>query len=132
MGELVGYWMSRAREAVDEAELMANAGHWNAAVNRLYYACFYAVTALLLRHGLSSAKHTGVRSLFNRHFGRSGLIPRDLTTLFNDLFDSRREGDYIEFVHFAEPQVRPWLADTRRFVDAVAGLLASSVDSPDA
>ena len=59
------------------------------------------MTALLRRRGLSSAKHTGIRSLFNRHFGRPGLLPRELTTLYNDLFDSRQEGDYIEFVQFA-------------------------------
>jgi uncharacterized protein (UPF0332 family) len=71
--------MNRAREAIDEAELMVNTGHRNSAVNRLYYACFYAVTALLLWYGPSSAKHTGVRGLFNRHIGRPALIPRELT-----------------------------------------------------
>ena len=49
--EIVGYWMGRARESIDEAELMADARHWNAALNRLCYACFYAVTGLVHQDG---------------------------------------------------------------------------------
>lgn len=71
---LMRYRLERARETLVEADLMAQTGHWNGCVNRLYYACFYAVTALLLRHDLSAGKHTGVRSLFNRHFVRTGVM----------------------------------------------------------
>ena len=49
---LLHYRIERARDTLVEADLMAEAGHWNACVNRLYYVCFYAVTALLLKHGL--------------------------------------------------------------------------------
>jgi uncharacterized protein (UPF0332 family) len=71
---LIHYRMARARETLAEADLMAQNGHWHGCVNRLYYACFYAVTALLLRHDLSAGKHAGVRSLFNRHFVRTGVM----------------------------------------------------------
>jgi len=49
-----------------------------ACVNRLYYSCFYAVSALLVRDGLSSLKHAGVRSLFKRHYVRTGKVPMEL------------------------------------------------------
>lgn len=60
---LVAYRLRRSHEALEEARLLADHGHSNAAVNRLYYACFYAVSALLSSRGLSSARHSGVRSL---------------------------------------------------------------------
>jgi uncharacterized protein (UPF0332 family) len=41
--ELSEYRLSRAQESLEEAKLLGTAGHWNAAANRLYYACFYAV-----------------------------------------------------------------------------------------
>ena len=81
--------------------------NWNACVNRLYYSCFYAVSALLARDGLSSSRHTGVRSLFNRHYVRPGKVPRELARLYNDLFERRQEGDYADFVRFQADQVRP-------------------------
>ena len=64
---LLQYRLARARETLDEARLLLDGGHANACVNRLYYACFYAVSALLLTEGQTSAKHRGVRALFDRH-----------------------------------------------------------------
>ena len=48
---LIGLWLGKAKGSLASAELELNAGHTSFAVNRLYYACFYAVTALLLRDG---------------------------------------------------------------------------------
>ena len=52
--DLVLYRMARAQETLEDARILANAGRWNVCVNRLYYACFYAVSALLAGDGLSS------------------------------------------------------------------------------
>ncbi len=73
--ELVSYRLQRARETLADARILADAGRWNPCVNRLYYACFYAVSALLVQEGLSSSKHTGLRSLFNRHFVKTNKGP---------------------------------------------------------
>jgi uncharacterized protein len=120
---LIRYRMERARETLVEADFMAQIGHWNGCVNRLYYACFYAVTALLLRHNLSAGKHAGVRSLFNRHFVRPRVISAALGRLYRDLFESRQQGDYQDLVRFEEQQVRPWLSEVQRFVVRVEELL---------
>ena len=63
--DLVAYRLKRSQEALEEAEAMADMAHWHTCVSRLYYACFYAVTALLIRHDLAPSKHTGVRAFFN-------------------------------------------------------------------
>ena len=63
---LLRYRLKRAQEALLDARLLADAGRWNSCVNRLYYACFYAVSALLLQRGLLSTKHSGIRSFTSR------------------------------------------------------------------
>ncbi len=78
--------MNKAKETIIEAEAMADISHWNTCTNRLYYACFYAVLALLMENGMSSSKHSGVRGLFNLHFVKTGLIPENLGKLYNNLF----------------------------------------------
>ena len=120
--DLVLYRMTRANETLEDARILANAGRWNACVNRLYYACFYAVSALLVYQGLSSSKHTGVRSLFNRHYVKTGKVPKDLARIYNDLFERRQEGDYIDFVRFQESQVLPWISKAEQLVEYVRRL----------
>ena len=45
--EIVQKAIARARQTLDEAGLLGEHGYWNACVNRLYYACFYAVSAVI-------------------------------------------------------------------------------------
>ena len=122
-GELVSYRLRRARETLADARILADAGRWNPCVNRLYYACFYAVSALLIQEGLSSSKHTGLRSLFNRHFVKTNKVPKEKARIFNDLFERRQEGDYVDFVSFKEFQVIPWLPEAETFVENIAVLI---------
>ena len=73
---LIGYRLERAKETLDEAQLLYNSGYLNTYVNRLYYACFYAVSALLLAKDFSTSKHSHLRSLFHREFIKTGIIPQ--------------------------------------------------------
>ena len=114
--ELVLHRLRRARETLEDARILADARRWNPCVNRLYYACFYAVSALLVQAGLSSSKHAGVRSLFNRHFVKTGKVAKGNARIFNDLFERRQESDYMDFVSFDESQVRPWVLEPKRLL----------------
>jgi uncharacterized protein (UPF0332 family) len=116
---LIAYRLQRAREALDEASLLLERNHVNTFVNRVYYACFYSVTALLLTRDLSSAKHSGVRSLFHQHFVKTDLINIELGQTFDKLFDNRQKGDYADMVRFEKEMVQGWLDEARRFVEAI-------------
>jgi len=120
---LVLYRLRRARETLEDARILADSCRWNPCVNRLYYACFYAVSALLLREGLSSSKHTGIRSFFNQHFVKTNKVAKEKARIFNDLFERRQEGDYMDFVSFEETQVRPWIAQAEQFVENIVVLV---------
>ena len=56
--DVVAHRLKRARDALQDVRILAGAERWNLCVNRLYYACFYAVSSLLLKQDLSSSKHT--------------------------------------------------------------------------
>ncbi len=121
--ELVKYRIERADEAFEEAKLLAEKQKWNTCVNRLYYCCFYAVIALLAKDGMSSSKHTGVRALFNLHYVKTGKVPKELAQTFNDLFEKRQEGDYIDFVRFDEEQVKPLISKTEKFLNHMKSII---------
>jgi uncharacterized protein (UPF0332 family) len=88
-------------------------------VNRLYYACFYTVSALLLTENLSSSKHTGVRSLFNNNFVKKNIYLKSLDYYIMSFFKSRHSSDYEDFVMMKEDFVCPWIDKTRIFLDTI-------------
>ena len=117
--DLIAYRIRRARDALEEAQILAQAERWNTCVNRLYYACFYAVSALLAAEGLSSSKHSGTRSLFNKSFVKTGSVEKSLARVYNDLYERRQESDYVDFVEFQEEQVTPWITRAETFVERI-------------
>lgn len=121
--ELITYQLQKARNTLKDADVLATANRWSACINRLYYSCFYAVTALLLHDNLSSSKHTGIRSLFNQHYVKKGKITREWAEFYNDLFEKRQESDYVDFVKFEEDQVKPLLSKAKAFIQQIEDLL---------
>jgi hypothetical protein len=65
-------------------------------MNRIYYAAFYAASAALLERRASFKKHTGVRAAFHREFIRSGALDTKWGKFYDQLFEDRQEGDYVE------------------------------------
>ena len=116
---LIKYRMDRAKETIDEAVLLFEAGHINTYVNRLYYACFYAASALLLLKDFSTSKHSHLRSLLHKEFVKPGIIPTKLGKHFDILFDNRQEGDYGDYTKFKVDEVKGWLEQTLDFVNQI-------------
>ena len=102
---------------------MQRESHWNACANRLYYACFYAVTALLAEKSLASSKHSGVKGLFNRHFVKTGDVSKEKGAFYNNLFEARQEGDYLDFVVFDRDTVEPWIPQAQDFIETISQLV---------
>lgn len=121
--DLVGYRVESAYETIEDIRILEKEKRWKACVNRLYYACYYAVSALLIQKGLYSSKHTGIRSLFNLHFVKSGKVPKKYAKIFNDLFERRQESDYVDFVSFTQSQVQPWINQAEDFVKFITDLI---------
>jgi uncharacterized protein (UPF0332 family) len=122
--ELIRYRLARAEESLAEAKLLLANNYVRTAVNRLYYACFYAMSALLLTKGLSASKHAQVRAMLHKDFIRPGVIPVNYGQIFDLLFNNRQKGDYSDLVKFRAEQVKDWLPEARAFVEYVAGLIA--------
>jgi len=120
---LITYRLERARESLEEANILLERGYGNTFVNRLYYACFYAVSALLLTKGLSSAKHSGTRSLFHQNFVKSGLVETELGQLYDMLFDNRQKGDYADLVRFDPNEICDWYDEAQEFVETVGTIV---------
>ena len=71
---LINYRIQRAYETLKEAQVMMRESFYNAAVNRLYYACYYAAVSLLLKYDQRSYPARGelIDTPLQDRFGRGG------------------------------------------------------------
>lgn len=90
------------------------------------------VSMLLMRYlvktGHASSKHAGVRSLFNQHFVKTGIIGKELGALYNELFEARQEGDYVDFVQYDETLIQPWMSQVKSFIETISQLTETQSD----
>lgn len=98
-------------------------GYYNTAINRLYYACYYAAVALLIRHEINPGTHAGVKQMIGMHFVATGRMSREIGRSFSLLFERRHSSDYDDFAYSTEEEVNELLPKAKTFIEAVGLLL---------
>lgn len=124
---LLVYRMEQAEESLEEAALLVGEKHYRAAINRAYYAMFYAVQALLAQKGLRTSKHTGSISLFDTEFVKKNLYDRQFSKWLHELFDLRQGADYGDMMVIAEEQANQSLQHAQVFVQQIKSNLTPQV-----
>jgi uncharacterized protein (UPF0332 family) len=114
--DYITYRVHRAEESFEEAIILSENGKWNAVINRLYYACFYAVIALLIKNGIETQSHDGARTQFGLHFIKTCKIDKSFGKLFTKLFDYRQKGDYGDMFDYDEDIARPLIGQVKEFI----------------
>ena len=97
---LIKYRISRAEETLEEVKLAIENGRLYLAANRIYYAAFYIVSALALKRGFKTSKHSHLLSWFNKEFVKKEILEKSLGKFYLDAFEMRQEGDYDDLVKF--------------------------------
>lgn len=120
--EIVHYWIQKAMDSLASSEDELKAGRFSFAVNRIYYACFYAASAILLQKKLRFQKHSGVRAALHQHLIKPGSISKEYGKFYDEIFEARQRGDYIELVFFEKRQIEAWLKKGRLFVEKMKSL----------
>ena len=121
--DYIDYRLSKAKEALQAAKILAENNSWNACINRLYYTCYYAVSALLLKQGISTQTHTGLKTQFNLHFVKTGIIEKEFGKLYVSLMDWRQKGDYGDLFDFNKETVEPLIRPVEEFLREITKLI---------
>jgi uncharacterized protein (UPF0332 family) len=115
--------LARARQALAEARDNLRLGHRAVAVNRAYYAAFYASLALLSSIGVEPKTHEGVHSMIAQHFVRPGRLPPGTSRLLKHLEGDRELADYDLSTELTESEAKEAIADAETFVEQASRLL---------
>lgn len=120
---LVEYRLEKAyrtyKQAVDSVQL----GYWDMTANRLYYAAYYAVSALILSRGLTVQTHNGIIQMLGLHFVKPGILDKKYGSLYGKLFSMRQTGDYGDTFELEKEDVEPLIEPTKELIDFIADLL---------
>lgn len=128
---LARHRFARAREALAEGERLLATDSPRGAVNRLYYATFYAARALLATKERDTSKHRGVISMFQREFVKTGRVNRDLARVLPRLFEKRQRTDYADFADVGLEEASDLHDQARAFVDECERVLERLVAGGD-
>jgi uncharacterized protein (UPF0332 family) len=126
---LIAYRLERSRESLHAAEIMFENNMLTFSMNRVYYAMFYAVQALLVSREVSFSKHGQVKSYFNREMIKTGIFPTELGRLYNKAFEYRQRFDYIDFSSPDRKMVAEYLEKARSFITNIQEYLRQE-DAP--
>lgn len=119
--EIVKYRLEKSLRTYNEAVGSIANGYVETAANRLYYAAYYAVSALLVSYKYEASTHNGVIQMFGKAFIKSKVLERRYGTIFNQLFSLRMTGDYEDrrFLDIEE-DVKPLIEPTKELIDVVS------------
>jgi uncharacterized protein len=121
--DIIEYRKDKSLRTFDDAKALASIGRWNNCMKLLYYSSFYLVTALLLKNNIKAETHKGVRTQFFNHYIKTGILNKEYSIFYSNLFDSRQEEDYEDFIFFDEKTVMPLLKEVEEFNNKILELL---------
>lgn len=121
--DIVKYRLENAFKTLSEVESHRENGFYNTAVNRMYYACYYAARAILTAYKIEAKSHEGVRQQLGLNFVLTGKISQEQGRFYSRLFSKRTTGDYDDFINHTLETVDELYPQAQAFVNTIADLL---------
>ncbi len=120
--QLVDHRRGKAANTLEDARILFERKSYFSCINRIYYACFYEVMALMIKDDVKSSKHTGVKSFFMQQYVKTGKVPGKWGSFYTEIFKYRQDSDYKDLVEFDEQRVAEWLDKAREFIQTLEKL----------
>lgn len=119
--EIVKYRLEKSCRTYREAVGAIDSGYCETAANRLYYAAYYAVSALLIAYKYEVSTHNGVIQMFGKAFLKNSVIDKRFGKTFNQLFSLRMTGDYEDrHLMDMDTEVKPLVIPAKELIDVVS------------
>lgn len=113
--------MEQANEALAAAAVNLTNALERSAINRAYYAMFYAVLALLASRTIETSRHTGAIAQFDLLYVKPEVFRADLSRWLHKAFLHRQAADYGAEQTLTRPEIEALIAQAREFVAEVRG-----------
>ena len=125
---VVTFRIEKALRAYEQAKGVVGLKYWETIANRLYYAAYNAVSALLIANGDTAQSHSGVIHIFGLRFIKTGILPPETGRLYHKLFTMRQTGDYDDTYGLTQEDVIPYIDSTGDLIAQVIGLAKKIIE----
>ena len=71
---VVSYRLEKAERTLEQARYNLSSGFWELIANRMYYAAYYAVSALLIADGYSAKTHETIVRFYGMYYIKTGIM----------------------------------------------------------
>ena len=112
--------IDKSDEALKIADYAIGEGALMTVLNRAYYAIFYTVSALAVKHDFVTSKHIGMMKWFNEKFVHNEKVfGSEQLNIYKKAFLLRQKGDYDTEYPADIENAKELLADAKVFIEAV-------------
>ena len=125
---IVEFRIEKAFRALEQAQGVIVLKYWETIANRLYYAAYNAISALLIANGNTAQTHSGVIHLFGQQFIKTGVFPTEMGRLYHKLFTMRQTGDYDDTYGITEEDVLPFVEPTKILIEQTTKLARKLIE----
>ena len=121
--DLCIYRYRTALETLETAKLCMENRHYKDAINRGYYAAFYAIKAVLALGTIDFKRHKDVVAYFNKEYVASNIFPRELGRRLGMLKQLREKSDYDDFYIASKDQAEEQYNTAAYVIESVGNYL---------
>ena len=95
--DVAKYRLEIAKDDLDTANLVFDAGKFRAANNRAYYSIYHTISAVLAKEGIAFKRHKDTISYFNKNYIHTEIFPKELGRKIVKAEEIRHTSDYDPF-----------------------------------
>lgn len=121
---IVSMQLEKSARFLTEAETVAGLGLWDVVANRIYYAVFHAVAALLIHDGIEVHSHKGAGLMFGRRYVMTGIFTPEDGRLYAKLQDLREKSDYNLVYRSNQLEMNPLLEKSKGLIERIKAYVA--------
>ena len=116
---IVSRELFKAEDSFKAVIYCAEVDIWSTVANRLYYAMFHAISALLVSDGHYIKSHRAIISQFGLYYVKPRLFSVEEGRLLSNVLIMRDRSDYNTFFEGDAATITPLIEPVRAFIDKV-------------
>lgn len=117
---IVNQEISKASSFLSDADKLVGMEMWNASANRVYYALYHAILAMMIHDGYAPKTHSGLITEFGKQYILTGKFDKENSKLLSKMRTIREKCDYDPFFYTSKEEMDPIIESTRRLIDTIS------------